>query len=811
LGVSFSGLGVKRIFAFSSRNHLNILLVGADQLEKLSENIFRMLVASSPLAPISLQTPAQDAAIDRFHSLDYELEASYDPDLVLANVLEIITSLVFCDAAYIAIRSGNNFRVQAVWHCPERMKGLDISLEDDELLEQMVNGRTGIIVDKDQQEHPQARPRKRLLEICIDQASGSWMGVPIQIGERVIGYIALLSNQYQAFDTNELQQVSYQMTRLAYPIENAIVFAEAARYLQRLAMLNELASVVALGIGTDEAARRVIHHLRRSFATDHVQVYLRSLGGDELYAYTAQGREILNWQQDTTSNLRQAIESGHPIRFENINSNTHELPQVQAIKSEMIVPLRYQGRIIGALALQNEHNVGFSLQDEQLIIVIASQLASLIENVRLNEETKERALRLQDSVRQLRAARETALDITSDLDLDVLLKRVVHRVRELVDAKGAELGLFDPRDNAIHVVVAENPWYEKMDDPIPLMAGVAGRVAALGQPFVVTDYNSWQGRLMPDQKAPFKTVAGVPLLYGDRSTTGFEIIGTLVVQDDRDDKEFTPEDLEILELLAPQVAVSIRNARLYQELQERIEAQHLAEARLLRSARLAAVGEMAAGVAHELNNPLTTVAGFAELTLEEIPPSSTVYSDLELILREALRARDVVRRLLDFSRPMDEIRAMTDINELIRDTLSLVNHQIRTHGVTADLQYGRDLPWVSVDPNQIKQVLLNLIHNALQAMTTGGKLTIKTTPEQRENKHWVTVAIIDTGIGISPENIDRVFEPFFTTRSSGSGTGLGLSISYGIVTDHGGYIEIESELGQGSQFTIYLPVEASDV
>ena len=250
---------------------------------------------------------------------------------------------------------------------------------------------------------------------------------------------------------------------------------------------------------------------------------------------------------------------------------------------------------------------------------------------------------------------------------------------------------------------------------------------------------------------------------------------------------------------------------MYQELQERIEAQRLAEARLLRSARLAAVGEMAAGVAHELNNPLTTVAGFAELTLEEISPDFVAYSDLELILREALRARDVVRRLLDFSRPMEEIRAMTDINDLIRDTLSLVNHQIRTHGVTADLHYGRDLPWVSVDPNQIKQVLLNLIHNALQAMTTGGTLTIRTLTEQRENKRWVTVAIIDTGIGISPENIDRVFEPFFTTRSSGSGTGLGLSISYGIVTDHGGYIEVESELGQGSQFTIYLPMERSDV
>jgi signal transduction histidine kinase len=111
-----------------------------------------------------------------------------------------------------------------------------------------------------------------------------------------------------------------------------------------------------------------------------------------------------------------------------------------------------------------------------------------------------------------------------------------------------------------------------------------------------------------------------------------------------------------------------------------------------------------------------------------------------------------------------------------------------------------------VDPNQIKQVLLNLINNALQAMPNGGVMTIRTLQEQREGRDWVTVSVRDTGVGISPENLDRIFEPFFTTRPVGTGTGLGLSISYGIITDHGGFIEVDSEVSQGSCFTVYLPM-----
>lgn len=244
-----------------------------------------------------------------------------------------------------------------------------------------------------------------------------------------------------------------------------------------------------------------------------------------------------------------------------------------------------------------------------------------------------------------------------------------------------------------------------------------------------------------------------------------------------------------------------------QELNARISAQQAAESRLIQTTKLAAVGEMAAGVAHELNNPLTTVVGFSELVLDSLPLDSPNRNDLEVVLREARRARDVVRRLLDFSRQSETIRIRADINEIVLDVLSLMQHLFYINGIEIETNYENNLPWVSIDRNQMKQVFLNLLHNALNAMPKGGVLAVNTNNQARYGKPHVCVSIKDNGMGISPEILSRIFEPFFTTRAGQGGTGLGLSVTYGIVAEHGGAIEVESTLGAGSTFTVLLPIE----
>jgi len=246
---------------------------------------------------------------------------------------------------------------------------------------------------------------------------------------------------------------------------------------------------------------------------------------------------------------------------------------------------------------------------------------------------------------------------------------------------------------------------------------------------------------------------------------------------------------------------------LQQELQARVSAQQAAEARLIQTTKLAAVGEMAAGVAHELNNPLTTVVGFSELVLESLPSDSPQRADMVVVLKEARRARDVVRRLLDFSRQSETLRTKADLNELIRDVLSLMQHMFHINGVSISTVFDERLPWVSIDRNQMKQVFLNLFHNALNAMPGGGDLSIETRQTPRYGLPFASVSIKDNGTGISSDNLSRIFEPFFTTRAGQGGTGLGLSVTYGIISEHDGAIEVESSPGKGSTFTVFLPLK----
>jgi two-component system, NtrC family, sensor kinase len=188
-----------------------------------------------------------------------------------------------------------------------------------------------------------------------------------------------------------------------------------------------------------------------------------------------------------------------------------------------------------------------------------------------------------------------------------------------------------------------------------------------------------------------------------------------------------------------------------------------------------------------------------------LPQDSPTRFDLEIVMREASRARNVVRRLLDFARQSESIRARASLNEVIEDVVALSRHLIHTSGVELQLELEKNLPWVLVDPNQMKQVLINLVHNALQAMPAGGEMKISTRSASRAGRDWVVVSVHDTGVGIARADQARIFEPFYTTKGDQGGTGLGLSVTYGIVTDHGGLIEVESEPGAGSTFTVWLP------
>jgi PAS domain S-box-containing protein len=234
------------------------------------------------------------------------------------------------------------------------------------------------------------------------------------------------------------------------------------------------------------------------------------------------------------------------------------------------------------------------------------------------------------------------------------------------------------------------------------------------------------------------------------------------------------------------------------------------EAQLNRSSRLASMGELAAGIAHEINNPLGIILGFAQDILEEITGDHPLYESIKIIEQETARCGGVVKDLLDFARLKPPQITPVDLSELVRDSIRLLAPKIKKNKIAVKKAVEKGLPQIKADPQLMEQALLNVLLNAIQAMPYGGELSLKvgrienSSPGKRHPR--VRISIRDTGQGILPEHLDHIFDPFFTTKGS-RGTGLGLPVCQRILEDHGGKIEVESKEDVGTTCHIYLPIE----
>ena len=231
--------------------------------------------------------------------------------------------------------------------------------------------------------------------------------------------------------------------------------------------------------------------------------------------------------------------------------------------------------------------------------------------------------------------------------------------------------------------------------------------------------------------------------------------------------------------------------------------KEFARNKIMQSERLAVIGQLAAGVAHEMNNPLTGIVTYSHLLLERADVRDSTKEFLRKIATQADRCRGIVRGLLDFSRPKKPDKRSCNLNLVLQECVSLVENQSLFHNIKVEKNFQRNLPLVVADPSLIQQVFMNLIINAAEAMDGNGRMDLTTRLEP--DGEFVEILFADSGHGISEENQERIFDPFFTTKEVGHGTGLGLAISFGIVKEHEGTIAVESEPGKGATFTVRLP------
>jgi len=268
-------------------------------------------------------------------------------------------------------------------------------------------------------------------------------------------------------------------------------------------------------------------------------------------------------------------------------------------------------------------------------------------------------------------------------------------------------------------------------------------------------------------------------------------------------------------ILAVLSTILIRASQVVRRQRERDATERELSGQLHHAARLASVGELAAGVAHEINNPLAVIAEEAGLLQDMMDPElgqgvtpDEMHEHLQAIHDAAFRARDITRKLLTFVRKTDVRLEWHDINSILEDAVGgFLEREMTVSNICFVREYGEDLPQVLADRGQLEQVVINLITNAIDAMPGGGQLTLRT----RSAGEMVRISVSDTGVGISPEQLERIFIPFHTTKEVGKGTGLGLSVSYGIIKSYGGDILVDSQPGEGSQFTVLVPVQPPDV
>jgi len=785
-----SELGADRFFAYPVEHSSKAILVGATELTPEAQRLWRLAAA--------LLTPTPSMAAEALPDLQSGL--SQDLPLALERALGYFVRAVSPQGAWLAIMRGELLEIQAEWNDP-RSRGTALEFEAYPILQRMRRTRSELAVSPEQ-------PDWELLPQGFSKAGmRQWICIPLVLSQRLIGAVALWHDR--RLDASEWSRLRELALRLAPFVEVNVTFAEMGGHLRRLAMLNDFVLTISSAQNLDELVRRAFALMSRVFGTELLSLFV--LTGDRKLLREfrlSKGKLVSSFPVAESEVLRAALERGVPARIGDMLRSG--FPPVHATaRSALLVPLRHRGTAIGAISIESPRLDSFTQFDEHLMVVIAGHLASLIEYGRLREEAEGRArnLGLIHEVVQAIIGTSTKADI-AQISADLVAQYFRYELTAVLledETEGGWIrGFGGARGQEVAQVLARS-------GPRAL-TGIPGRVLQTGESLLLNDVSD---------EADYVSLGGwtagsemcVALSTGDRIRGIIDITSS-------QSNAFTANDLVAMESLAGILASVISSAEHRQrlqltvnqlrsteeELKTRMEALQAAEERLVHAAKLAAVGEMAAGIAHELNNPLTTVTGFSELLLSELPVDAAHRSDVELVLREARRAGDVVRQLLDFARQGDRLRVLISLNDVVRDVVALTSHLIRTSGVSLELKLLEDLPSTLVDKNQLQQVVLNLIHNALQAMPGGGALEIGTAGRARDGRSWAVCWVQDSGTGIEPALRERIFEPFFTTRGDRGGTGLGLSVSYGIVTDHGGKLEVESEPGHGSVFSIWLPV-----
>ncbi|MFC2078987.1 PAS domain S-box protein [Candidatus Bipolaricaulota bacterium] len=441
------------------------------------------------------------------------------------------------------------------------------------------------------------------------------------------------------------------------------------------------------------------------------------------------------------------------------------------------------------------------------------QFATIFEDVTERKQAEEET---RQKVAELAAINEIGLAVGANIGLDAVLMTIYQQVSTLIDAPDFRIRLFDPESNTLRSAFKmKNGQRQAPGQERACGQGRSEFVVRTGKPLLLRNMTPEKYQDMGIiTQSPVPSFAGVPMVSSGT------VVGVLSVRNWERGDALDEKHLAVLTAVASQAAASIENARLFeqaqQEIADRIRAEEeklTMEAQLRQSQKLESIGTLASGVAHEVNNPLTGVINYAELLKDRVADDERAAEYAEAIIEEGNRIAGIVKNLLSFARQDEAKYSPARIFDIVTDSLSLLHASLLKNQIEVAVNVSEDLPEVSCRSQQIQQVLVNLITNAQASLN-------ERYPEYDEDKFlsisaevsgddnaWLRITVEDHGIGIPEEVQNRIFDPFFTSKSRDQGTGLGLAVSHGIVTEHQGNISLESSEGEYTRFHVDLPLQ----
>jgi signal transduction histidine kinase len=388
--------------------------------------------------------------------------------------------------------------------------------------------------------------------------------------------------------------------------------------------------------------------------------------------------------------------------------------------------------------------------------------------------------------------RDISKSIHSSTRVEEVLHLAVRKTAEALNARGSILRILNLKTGELELNAAYGLSDRYLSKGHVSSSKVIQEICQENRAIIIKDLETDPRVQYPKEakEEGIKMMVDLPLFVGQN------VVGILRIFFDKK-REFSEEELNFAVAIAEQCALAIDKARLIEK--QQLQYDHLA----IQADKLSSLGRMAAGIAHEINNPLAGILLYSSNLVKKVPETGPLKKGLEVIIHETIRCRGIIQDLLEFSREREPLKAPADLNEVINKALSILANEFRLNRISLEKHLSDNLPNVLIDGNQMEQVFINFFMNAIEAIQGQGSISVRSFKDQ-DNK-GVVVEIEDSGIGIPQEHLARIFEPFFSTKAKG--TGLGLAVNYGIIQKHGGQIKVSSQPGRGTTMAIRLPYD----